>query len=48
MSNTKIILGANTGLGGGIHVAKKDERRYEMPNSSAGSSLLEIGRNNRD
>ncbi len=42
-----MILGANSGLGGGIHVAKKDERRYELPNSSGGSSLLEIGRGNR-
>jgi hypothetical protein len=37
-SNTKIILGGNSGLGGGLN-NKKDERRYELPNSSANSSL---------
>jgi hypothetical protein len=37
-SGPKLILGVNSGLGGGINM-KKDERRYEIPNSSAGSSL---------
>lgn len=37
-SGPKMILGVNSGLGGGINI-KKDERRYEMPNSSAGSSI---------
>lgn len=38
ISGPKIILSGNTGLGGGINM-KKDERRYELGNSSAGSSL---------
>lgn len=39
ISGPKIILGANTGLGVGGFNLKKDERRYDIPNSSAGSSL---------
>ncbi len=46
ISNPKIILGNNAGLAGGIMGIKKDERRYELPSSSAGSSLFDIGRNN--
>lgn len=36
-SGPKMILGVNSGLGGLNQ--KKDERRYELPNSSANSSI---------
>ena len=40
-TNSKIVLGGNSGLAGlGQGGLKRDERRYEMPNSSAGSSIF--------
>lgn len=43
---TKIILGNNAGLGGGLIGYKKDDRRFDPSLSSAGSSIFEMNRNN--
>jgi len=44
---TKMILGNNAGLGGGLLNYKKEERRFDPSLSSAGSGLFDI-RNKND